>query len=210
MAAVQSLTGGGGWPMTVWLTPDRKPFYGGTYFPARDGDRGPGVGFLTILKKLKESYDTRQDIIGKTSRQLSDAVQNILSPSAAGRLPGEEILKKACNIYKKGFDAVNGGLTGAPKFPSTLPIRFLFRYFKKYQDQEALQMASTTLDKMAAGGMYDHVGGGFHRYATDAKWLVPHFEKMLYDNALLAIDYLEGYQVTKNPAYRQIVEEILA
>jgi uncharacterized protein YyaL (SSP411 family) len=209
MAAVQALTGSGGWPMTVWLTPDRKPFYGGTYFPARDGDRGSSVGFLTILQKLKESYDTRQDIIGKTSRQLSEAVQNILSPSAVGHLPGEEILNNAYNIYQKSFDATYGGLSGAPKFPSTLPIRFLFRYFKRFQNQEALGMAVTTLDKMAAGGMYDHVGGGFHRYATDSKWLVPHFEKMLYDNALLVMDYLEGYQITKNPLYKQIVEEVL-
>jgi uncharacterized protein YyaL (SSP411 family) len=210
MAAVQALTGRGGWPMTVWLRPDRKPFYGATYFPARDGDRGAGVGFLTILKRLRESYDTRQDIVGTTSEQLSSAVQKMLLPEAAGNLPGEEILKSACDVYKNRFDAVHGGLSGAPKFPSSLPIRFLFRYFRHYNDKDALRMATTTLDKMAAGGIYDHVGGGFHRYATDERWLIPHFEKMLYDNALLAMDYLEGYQITQNPAYKQVVEEILA
>ena len=209
MAAVQALTGRGGWPMTVWLTPDRKPFYGGTYYPARDGDRGAGVGFLTLLKKIRESYQDRKDLVNQTSQQLTDVVKQMLAPDAGAQIPGEAIMQQSFQSYQDRFDRVNGGLGGAPKFPSSLPIRFLFRYFWRFKNSDALDMATQTLDKMAAGGLYDHVGGGFHRYATDEKWLVPHFEKMLYDNALLVMDYLEGYQVTGNPEYRRVVEEVL-
>lgn len=210
MAAVQALSGSGGWPMTVWLTPDKKPFYGGTYFPPRDGDRGASVGFATLLSALKKSYDSQPDVIDKTSRQLVSAVQSLLTPKVAGDLPGAETLINAFQSYQERFDKVFGGLAGAPKFPSSLPIRFLLRYFKRFHDEKALQMAVVTLDKMAAGGMFDHIGGGFHRYSTDRRWLVPHFEKMLYDNALLVMDYLEGYQITGNTAYRQIVQDVLA
>jgi len=209
MAAVQALTGRGGWPMTVWLTPERKPFYGGTYYPARDGDRGAGVGFLTLLKKIKESYHDRKDLVSQTSRQLTDVVNQMLAPDAIAQISGNDIMQTSFQSYQSRFDSVNGGLKGAPKFPSSLPIRFLFRYFQRFKDPEALNMATQTLDKMAAGGLYDHVGGGFHRYATDEKWLVPHFEKMLYDNALLVLDYLEGYQLTGNLEYRRVVEEVL-
>ncbi len=209
MAAVQALTGRGGWPMTVWLTPDRKPFYGGTYYPARDGDRGAGVGFLTLLKKIRESYQDRKDLVNQTSQQLTDVVKQMLAPDAGAQIPGEAIMQQSFQSYHDRFDRINGGLSGAPKFPSSLPVRFLFRYFWRFKNSDALNMATQTLDKMAAGGLYDHVGGGFHRYATDEKWLVPHFEKMLYDNALLVMDYLEGYQVTGNPEYRRIVEEVL-
>ena len=209
MAAVQALTGRGGWPMTVWLTPDRKPFYGGTYYPARDGDRGGSIGFLTLLKKIRESYQDRKDLVNQTSQQLTDVVKQMLAPDAGAQIPGEAIMQQSFQSYHDRFDRVNGGLSGAPKFPSSLPVRFLFRYFWRFKNSDALNMATQTLDKMAAGGLYDHVGGGFHRYATDEKWLVPHFEKMLYDNALLAMDYLEGYQVTGNPEYRRIVEEVL-
>ncbi len=209
MTAVQALTGRGGWPMTVWLTPDRKPFYGGTYYPARDGDRGAGVGFLTLLKKIKESYHDRKDMVSQTSRQLTDVVKQMLASDTHTHLPGRDIMQQAFQTYQNRFDRVNGGLSGAPKFPSSLPVRFLFRYFQRFKNPEALNMATQTLDKMAAGGIYDHVGGGFHRYATDEKWLVPHFEKMLYDNALLVMDYLEGYQITGNSEYRRVVDEVL-
>jgi len=209
MAAVQALTGRGGWPMTVWLTPDRKPFYGGTYYPARDGDRGLGVGFLTLLKKIRESYERQNHLVARTSSELTDVVTRMLIPDSGMQLPGNEIMHQTFQSYQKGFDAVNGGLSGAPKFPSSLPVKFLLRYAKRFNSAKALNMATLTLDKMARGGMYDHVGGGFHRYATDEKWMVPHFEKMLYDNALLAMDYLEAYQVTGNPSYQRIVDEVL-
>jgi len=209
MAAVQALTGRGGWPMTVWLTPDRKPFYGGTYYPARDGDRGAGMGFLTLLKKIKQSHQDRKDLIDQTSQQLTDVVKQMLAPEAGTQLPGKDVLQQSFQSYQNRFDPINGGLRGAPKFPSSLPVRFLFRYYQRFKNSDALEMATRTLDKMAAGGLYDHVGGGFHRYATDEKWIVPHFEKMLYDNALLVMDYLDGYQVTGNLEYRRVVREVL-
>jgi uncharacterized protein YyaL (SSP411 family) len=210
MNAVQLLTGGGGWPMTVWLTPDRKPFYGGTYFPARDGDRGARVGFLTLLRKLKEAYASQADEVSETSARLTEAIRQNLAPDAGKKgLPDAHVLHGAASYYGSRFDPVQGGLAGAPKFPSSLPVRFLLRYHRRTQDAEALRMARLTLQKMAAGGMYDHVGGGFHRYSTDAHWLVPHFEKMLYDNALLTMAYLEGYQATGDEDFARVAREIL-
>ncbi len=209
MSAVQALTGRGGWPLNVWLTPDKKPFYGGTYFPARDGDRGVGAGFLTILKKLETVFHTQQDTIEKTSLNLTHAVQKALELKPGTQLPGSETMQKAAEFFLHRFDSANGGLQGAPKFPSSLPIRFLLRQSRRTKDKNILNMATFTLEKMAAGGMYDQVGGGFHRYSTDEKWHVPHFEKMLYDNALLVIAYIEGYQATGNPEFRRIVEETL-
>jgi len=210
MSAVQALTGSGGWPMTVWLTPDRKPFFGGTYFPARDGDRGARVGFLTLLRKLKEAYTSQADKVSETSARLTEAIRQNLAPAPGKKgLPDGRVLEAAAAHYRSRYDSARGGLGGAPKFPSSLPVRFLLRYHRRTQDEEALRMAAQTLEKMAAGGMYDHVGGGFHRYSTDAQWLVPHFEKMLYDNALLAMAYLEGYQATGNEDFARVAREIL-
>ncbi len=209
MSAVQATTGRGGWPMTVWLTPDRKPFFGGTYFPARDGDRGAGTGFLTLLKTIKESYHTKQDLVAYAGQQLTMAIQKILAPPAGVHLPEETILHKAIEDCIIQFDPVFGGIKGEPKFPSSLPIRLLLRYYRRSARDDLLQMAKHTLHKMAGGGIYDHVGGGFHRYSTDRQWLVPHFEKMLYDNALLILDYLEAYQVTGDEEFKRIVTETL-
>jgi len=210
MSAVQRMIGGGGWPMTVWVTPDRKPFFGGTYFPARDGDRGVRVGFLSLLRQLKEAYGAQADKVAEVSSRLAEAIRGDLAPeSGAKGLPGKDVLESAAAFYRSRFDSAQGGLAGAPKFPSSLPIRFLLRFHRRAQDAEALHMATLTLEKMAAGGMYDHVGGGFHRYSTDERWLVPHFEKMLYDNALLAMAYLEGYQATGREEFAQVAREIL-
>jgi len=209
MRAVQAMTGRGGWPMTVWLTPDRKPFYGGTYFPARDGDRGIGMGFLTLLKELNVIYQTRQDRVEKSSQQLARIIQQMLRPKTGDQLPGSNLMHQAAAYYKRSFDPVYGGISGAPKFPSSLPVRFLLRYYRRTGDENIFNIAKLTLEKMAGGGIYDHVGGGFHRYSTDEKWLVPHFEKMLYDNALLIMAYLEGYQVTGDAEFKRIVNEIL-
>ncbi len=209
MSAVQAMTGQGGWPMTVWLTPDRKPFYGGTYYPARDGDRGAAMGFLTLLQKIKEIYDRKPDAIRQTGTQLAGIVQQMLAPVKSGAPPLEPALQTAMEHQKALYDKINGGVTGAPKFPSTLPVRLLLRYHRRTGDKDTLEMVETTLLKMAAGGLYDQAGGGFHRYSTDAGWLVPHFEKMLYDNALLIMAYLEGFQVTGNPAFKQVVAETL-
>ncbi len=209
MAAVQALTGRGGWPMTVWLTPDKKPFYGGTYFPARDGDRGAVTGFLTLLEKIAETYHQEKRLVSSRGEQLTDIVKGMLNPDHGIDLPGADVLHRVMEEYQQLYDPVHGGIKGAPKFPSSLPVRLLFRYHRRAGDDEVLKMAVKTLAMMASGGMYDHIGGGFHRYATDESWLVPHFEKMLYDNALLAIAYLEGYQATGHHAFAQTAKEIL-
>jgi hypothetical protein len=210
MAAVQLLTGHGGWPMTVWLTPDRQPFFGGTYFPARDGDRGGSIGFLSVLRQLRTAYDEQPAKVIETSGRLAEAVRQSLSPGAGAEgVPGPDVLHAALRQYAARFDRVHGGLSPAPKFPSSLPVRLLLRYHRRTGDELSLQMATETLAKMAAGGMYDHVAGGFHRYSTDARWLVPHFEKMLYDNALLVSAYLEGYQVSGDEDFARVAREIL-
>ena len=209
MSAVQAISGRGGWPMTVWLTPDREPFYGGTYFPARDGDRGSPVGFLTMLKKIRESYDGKRDLVAQSAGELARAVRQMLAPAAGGRLPMDSVLDRAVSSGKTRFDAVHGGIAGAPKFPSSLPIRLMLRHHRRSGEADSLNMAALTLEKMAAGGMNDQVGGGFHRYSTDAQWRVPHFEKMLYDNALLLPAYIEGWQSTGNPRFRQVAIKTL-
>ncbi len=209
MSAVRALTGGGGWPMNVWLSPDRKPFYGGTYFPARDGDRGAHMGFLTILGKLKDLFHEDRARIEESGKRLAVMINRMLVPEPGKTGPMADFMHDAVKYCKNGFDSKEGGLSGAPKFPSSLPIRFLLRYYRRTRDKEVLKMVRLTLTKMAGGGMYDHVGGGFHRYSTDKNWLVPHFEKMLYDNALLVMDYLEGWQATGDEDFKRIAEEIL-
>ncbi len=209
MSAVQALTGRGGWPMTVWLTPERKPFYGGTYFPARDGDRGARYGFLTVLTKLEEVYRQQPDKVAQSSEQLTQAIGQRLAPQAGGDLPGAALLDSTVAQYRERFDSRFGGLGGAPKFPSSLPIRLLLRQYRHSGDAAVLNMVTSTLKNMAAGGMHDQVGGGFHRYSTDERWLVPHFEKMLYDNALLVMAYLEAWQVSGDAEFKQVAEDIL-
>ena len=210
MNAVQTMTGHGGWPMTVWLTPDRKPFYGGTYFPARDGERGVEVGFFSLLKRVHAVYLEAPERVGEAAAELVQIIQTNLTPSfREASLPNAQALQAVVDTTRQRFDSTYGGLQGAPKFPSSLPIRLLLRYYRRTNDQQALAMATLTLEKMAAGGMYDHVGGGFHRYSADAQWRVPHFEKMLYDNALLTLAYLEGYQVTGREDFAQVAREIL-
>ena len=209
MAAVQASTGRGGWPMTVWLTADRKPFFGGTYFPARDGDRGARRGFLTLLRLLREEHDTAPDRVSERAARFVDAIGKMLEPAAGDSLPDAEVLHRVARFYRGRFDSDQGGLSGAPKFPSSLPVRLMLRYHRRTNDQQALEMATRTLEKMAQGGMYDHAAGGFHRYSTDERWLVPHFEKMLYDNALLVVGYLEGYQVTGREDFARVAREIL-
>jgi len=210
MNAVQALTGSGGWPMTTWLTTDRKPFYGGTYFPARDGDRGTRTGFLTLLRKWKTEYEGSRNRVAESGAELAEQIRrSMASPSAGSLVPAESVLDTASLHYWSTFDATWGGTRQTPKFPSTLPIRFLLRHHRRSKSSQSLQMATLTLEKMARGGMYDHIGGGFHRYSTDARWIVPHFEKMLYDNARLAMDYLEAYQVTRREDFARVAREIL-
>ena len=215
MAAVQALTGSGGWPMTLWLTSERKPFAGATYVPARDGDRGARFGLLSLLRQRKALYREQPGRVAAAADALATRVREDLEPTShptatdRERPPSPSVLGEAAREYTGRFDEKNGGLRGAPKFPSSLPIRFLLRYHRRSPDESALRMAVATLERMAAGGMHDQIGGGFHRYSTDAEWLVPHFEKMLYDNALLAIDYVEGYQVTAREDFAGIARGIL-
>ena len=211
MSAVQLfLQGRGGWPMTVWLTPDREPYSGGSYFPARDGDRGVSVGFLTLLQRLKKAYDEQPDQVADVSARVAEQMRTMLTPEAGdGLLPTAASLQATAASYRQRFDAVHGGLQSQTKFPSSLSIRFLLRHHRRTGDEQSLTMVTRTLEQMAAGGIHDQVGGGFHRYATDRAWLVPHFEKMLYDNALLAAAFLEAYQVTGRDDFAQVVRAIL-
>jgi uncharacterized protein YyaL (SSP411 family) len=217
MSAVQSLTGSGGWPMSVWLTPERAPFFGGTYFPPRDSDRGARQGFLTLLRALDETYhrdqaritDEAETLVAGVRRDLEGRASAPAASLGATEPPNAAAIPRTVGLLKGAFDEVNGGLRGAPKFPSSLPVRLLLRYHRRTGDAEALRMATLTLEKMAAGGICDQIGGGFHRYATDATWSVPHFEKMLYDNALLAVAYLEAYQVTGRADFARVARETL-
>ena len=209
MQAVQMLTQHGGWPMSVFLTPDRKPFFAGTYFPARDGERGARFGFATILQELDRVWHEERARATRSAEQIAEAVQQSLAADASTGLPEVHVLHGAMSYYAQVFDPREGGVRRAPKFPSSMNVRFLLRYWKRTGDEQALTMARLTLEKMALGGIYDQVGGGFHRYSTDARWLVPHFEKMLYDNALLAIAYTEAWQATQDPLFLRIACEIL-
>ena len=209
MTAVQTMSGSGGWPMTVWLTPERQPFYGGTYFPPHDGERGMRAGFLTLLKTLKDAFDHQPQRVADAAADVAERVRQSVGPGTPTGVPTATALHAAAREAGMHFDAANGGADRVPKFPSGLPLRFLLRYHRRTGDEQALRMATLTLEKMAAGGVHDQVGGGFHRYATDARWLVPHFEKMLYDNALLALAYLDGYQATGREDFAGMVRDIL-
>ena len=209
MQAVQLLTQHGGWPMSVFLAPDRKPFYGGTYFPPRDGVRGARVGFATLLQELHRVYSQERDRAVEAGEQIAQAIRSNLSAAAPTSLPGVHVLNGAAESYGELFDPKEGGVQRAPKFPSSLNTRFLLRYWKRTGAEESLHMATFSLTRMALGGIYDQVGGGFHRYSTDARWLVPHFEKMLYDNALLVPAYVEAWQATGDAFFRAVAEDVL-
>ena len=208
MSAVVGLTGSGGWPMSVWLTPDLKPFYGGTYYPPVDMYGRPG--FPTVLLNIADAWKKRRGEVDKSAEGISQYLQRQLSASApadGGDLDATAIAE-ACRALTQTFDKEDGGWGGAPKFPSSGSIMVLLRAYRKTGDTALLHMATHTLERMASGGMYDQLGGGFHRYSVDGEWLVPHFEKMLYDNAQLATAYLEAYQLTKLPLFRRIATEI--
>jgi uncharacterized protein YyaL (SSP411 family) len=209
MQAVQMLTQHGGWPMSVFLTPQRKPFYGGTYFPPRDGARGASVGFLTLLRELNRVYSQERGRAADAAEQISRAVKESLAADRPTSAPGLHVLNGAMSYFSEVFDPAEGGVRRAPKFPSSLHTRFLLRYAHRTGDEQALRMATLTLTKMALGGINDQVGGGFHRYSTDASWLVPHFEKMLYDNALLVPAYVEAWQATGDAFFREVATDVL-
>jgi hypothetical protein len=207
MDAVVALSGHGGWPMTVFLTPDREPYWGGTYFPPVGRQGMPA--FRDVLRAMADTYAERRGDVTRQAGQLVEAIRRSsdVSPSHEPLTTG--LLTEAVLVLHHQFDPEHGGFGGAPKFPPGPTLEFLWRMVVRNGSEQALEMATKTLDEMAAGGIYDHLGGGFHRYAVDAVWLVPHFEKMLYDNALLASAYLHGYAVTGRPRYREVVEETL-
>ena len=207
MNFVQMTTGSGGWPLTVFLTPDLVPFYGGTYFPPEDRHGHPG--FLRILQSVREAFVERRPEIeanrNRTLERLEKASEWVLTPGDLSK----NVLDQAYQQCVHQFDNHHGGFGQPPKFPSSMALTFLLRYSKRINSSTARHLVDLSLEKMATGGIYDQLGGGFHRYSVDEQWLVPHFEKMLYDNALLARVYLEAYQVSKNNFYKKIVHETL-
>jgi uncharacterized protein len=207
MDAVQAMTGGGGWPMTVFLTPDGKPFYGGTYFPPVPRYNMPG--FPQLLAAISEAWQNRRKELLDAGERLADALNRTAQITASGAALDEVLLERATARLMRSFDKVEGGFGGAPKFPQPMNLDFLLQRYYQRRDPSYLQAVTFTLTKMAGGGMYDQLGGGFHRYSTDDEWLVPHFEKMLYDNAQLARTFLHAWQLTGDPFFRRIVEETL-
>ncbi|MCW5830611.1 MAG: thioredoxin domain-containing protein [Deltaproteobacteria bacterium] len=201
MSAVQAITGRGGWPMSVFLAPDLKPFWGGTYFPRQ--------AFLSILSQISRSWKHEREKIADSGKQIHQMLTQMAETRRqAGELDGK-VFAAATAQSAQQFDPKWGGFGGAPKFPRPAQLRLLLRIARRSGDERVLQMVTHTLLRMAAGGIYDHVGGGFARYSVDERWEIPHFEKMLYDNAGLAVIYTEAFQYTKNPIFAQVVREIL-
>lgn len=211
MTATQMMSGSGGWPMSVFLTPDLKPFFAGTYFPPEDGVYGR-VGFRTLCLELAKAWRERRDEVLRVAGNVAANVQQMLAgerAGAGGAALGPEILARAVERMGRDFDPVYGGFGRAPKFPPSQRLAFFVRMQARDPNPRLQRMIDLTLDFMARGGMYDQVGGGFHRYSTDERWLVPHFEKMLYDNAQLASVYLDAGEALSNPAYHRIAREVL-
>jgi uncharacterized protein len=205
MDAVVAMTGHGGWPMTVFLTPDGRPFYGGTYFPPEPRHGLPS--FSQVLQAVTEAYRTRRHELEQQADTLVDAIKQASERPPSGEPLTSGLLTGVVPALRRSFDPQEGGFGPAPKFPAASTIELLLRRHAASSDEDALEMAGLTLDRMAAGGMYDLLGGGFHRYSVDGHWLVPHFEKMLYDNALLAPAYLHAWVVTGEERYRQVTVE---
>ena len=205
MTASQVMTGSGGWPLNIVLTPEKKPFYAGTYIPKESRFGMPGM--LDLIPSIKEIWSSRREEVLVSASQITSALKQGQG-GGRGKELGEDVLKKAYIELARRFDEEHGGFSHAPKFPSPHNIFYLLRYWRRTDDKGALNMAEKTLNKMRMGGLCDHVGFGFHRYSTDSKWLVPHFEKMLYDQAMLAMAYTEGFQATGKVEYGRTAREI--
>ena len=209
MTATHLMTGSGGWPNSVWMTPDGRPFFAGTYFPREDA--GGRTGFKTILNALAEAWETRRDDVEAQADRISDAMRasadSMLPPGGTGE-PDLTLVERAISELRLNFDTEWGGFGSAPKFPPHMSLRLLLYQYERTGRDGDLALATDTLDAMARGGIRDHVGGGFHRYSTDRQWLVPHFEKMLYDNAQLLRAYVDAYRLTGDEAYRRVADEI--
>jgi hypothetical protein len=207
MTVCQMMTGAGGWPLNVILTPDRKPFFAGTYFPKES--RFGRLGMMDLAPRIEELWSTQREEVLKSAGKIMLALRQV-PDSTPGNVPGIEVLDSAYQQLAERFDPVLGGFSQAPKFPTPHNMLFLLRYWKRTGNTKALDMVEKTLQAMRSGGIYDHVGFGFHRYSTDSEWLVPHFEKMLYDQAMLAMTYTEAYQATGKSEYAGTAREIFA
>ncbi len=208
MAAVQMMTGRGGWPLSVFLTPQLKPFYGGTYWPPQSRHGLPG--FMEVLRAVADAWQQRREQAGEMAEQLTRQLEQIEHPARDERaLPNADEWHAVFASFAGDFDGQHGGFGGAPKFPQPMLLEALLRDYCRFGDVRSLEMATHTLQHMYQGGIYDHLGGGFARYSVDAQWLVPHFEKMLYDNALLAHAYLLAWQVTRDESFGTVVRETL-
>ena len=205
MNAVQMLTGRGGWPMTVFLTPDGKPFYGGTYFPPEDRYGVPG--FPRVLRGVAQAYRERPEEVKKSVEQILSGLNRVADFQESQRAFSLEAIGQSAEQLSQAYDPEYGGLGRAPKFPNAGVFELFLRHYGRSKERRFLDMVTHTLTKMAEGGIYDHLGGGFHRYSVDEKWLVPHFEKMLYDNAQLTRIYAQVYIITKEPFFKRVVEE---
>ncbi|MDT8716822.1 thioredoxin domain-containing protein [Clostridium sp. 19966] len=204
MNACIALTGSGGWPLTIIMTPEQKPFFAATYIPK---NRRMGMkGLINILNEVTNTWEKNKEALLKSSERIANAL--VTDASSKGQL-AEKIFGEAFNQFKDDFDNYYGGFGSSPKFPTPHNLIFLMRYSHAFKDEDALKIATKTLDSMYSGGIYDHIGGGFSRYSTDRKWLVPHFEKMLYDNALLAFTYTEAFKATRDRKYSGIAKEII-
>lgn len=205
MKACQMITGSGGWPLTVIMTPDKKPFFVGTYFPKKQ--RYNRIGMLELIPKIKEFWMTKRIEIIQNAEDITNNLNQISQKKSISKL-NEDIFIKAYNQFEKRFDKNYGGFGQSPKFPSPHNLIFLLRYFNRFKDNHSIEMVKKTLTEMRLGGIYDHIGFGFCRYSTDRFWLVPHFEKMLYDQAMLLMAYSESFQLTKDNLFKQTSEEI--
>ena len=206
MSVCQMMTGSGGWPLTIIMTPDKKPFFAGTYFPKES--RYGRTGMKDLILQVKQLWKTKREELLKSSEKISSALMSSSSFTDGNPL-NEDVFKTAYKEFEERFDEEFGGFGNAPKFPTPHNLMFLLRYWKRYGNVKALEMVEKTLIEMRKGGIYDHIGFGFCRYSTDREWLVPHFEKMLYDQALLVMAYSEAYQSTKKNFYKETAEEIL-
>ncbi|MFX0106597.1 MAG: thioredoxin domain-containing protein [Candidatus Hodarchaeota archaeon] len=207
MTICQMMTGSGGWPLTIIMTPEKKPFFAGTYFPKQT--RFGRIGLIELIKRIKELWLNQRNELLNSAEQITFSLQNLDQESPGDKF-SQEILKETYQHLFKQYDSVNGGFGNRPKFPTPHNLVFLLRYWKRTGDKKALEMVEKTLKAMRKGGIYDHIGFGFHRYSTDSLWLVPHFEKMLYDQALIAIAYIEAYQATKHIEYKRTAQEIFS
>jgi hypothetical protein len=207
MTFVQATTGSGGWPMSVWLTPDLKPFYGGTYFPP--DARWGRPGFPDILREIVRVWQQERAKVQLSAENLTEQIRGLRSVSPGGNVPDADALKEGVAQFAQTFDQARGGFGTAPKFPRPGELLFLLRETARTGDYTPAFMVAKTLQPMSLGGMRDHVGGGFHRYSVDANWRVPHFEKMLYDQAQLVLAYLEGAQASGDPFHIEVAEDTL-